>query len=52
MSSASAIIALVELTRLASVMSIVLSEGREPTDLEKQSVKNAVKRANDLWEQA
>lgn len=43
---------LIAIIEIAKISALLLSEDREPTEEEKQMVRNSVKRANDLWENA
>ncbi len=43
---------LIEITRLAVMLAELQAAGVTPSAEQKQAVKDAVKRANDLWEQA
>ncbi|MCH7605116.1 hypothetical protein IID24_03990 [Patescibacteria group bacterium] len=41
---------LVAAIEIAKISSLLLSENREPTEQEKQMVRDSVNRANNLWE--
>ena len=43
---------LIALTEIAKISALLVLEDREPTEEEKNRVKAAVGRANDLWEAA
>ncbi len=43
---------LIEITRLALMLAELQAAGVIPSIEQKQAVRDAVKRANDLWEQA
>ena len=43
---------LVAAIEIAKISALLLSQDREPTEAEKQMVKDAVNRANALWEAA
>lgn len=43
---------LIAITELAKIGAVLVEEDREPTEDERLRIKNAVSRANSLWERA